>query len=231
MVTRVEVVSVVEAVTVDLRARVLRGELAPGTALSEAEVASRYDIARPTARAVIEALVFENLLERRAHKTARVVQLGPDDVRDIYRTRGRMETEVLRELAAQRLVPDGAVAANAEIAALADGSPLDIVEPDMRFHAELVDAVGSRRTSQAYRSLVSEVTLCMSQVQGQNLLSTALIAGEHQALLDFLRAGDADAAAALLAVHLGRARERLVGALGGVPGPEADLPSEWELNG
>lgn len=228
MVTRVEVVSVVEAVTADLRARVLRGELAPGTALSEAEVASRYDIARPTARAVIEALVFENLLDRRAHKTARVVLLGPDDVRDIYRTRGRMETEVLRELAAARTVPEGAVAANAEIAALGDGSPLDIVEPDMRFHSELVDAVGSRRTSRAYRSLVSEVTLCMSQVQGKNLLSTSLIAGEHRALLDFLRAGDADAAAALLSVHLGRARERLVAALGGDAGPEADLPSEWD---
>lgn len=228
MVTRVEVVSVVDAVTTDLRSGILRGELTPGTALSESGVASRYDVARPTARAAIEALVFENLLERRAHKTARVVQLGPEDVRDIYRTRARMETSVFRELAATGTVPDAAVAANEEIAALGDASPLAVVEPDMRFHVELVDAVGSRRTSQAYRSLVSEVTLCMSQIQGQNLLPTSLIAGEHRALLDFVRAGDADAAVTLLTVHLGRARERLVGALGGEPGPEADLPSTWD---
>ena len=228
MVTGVHVVSVVDAIATDLRERILTGRAAPGTPLTESDVAERYEVARPTAKGAIEALVFEGLLERKTHKTARVVRLGPEDVRDIYRSRANLESQVLRELALLRNVPDEARSANAEILAIGDESALDVVGPDMRFHTALIDALSSTRTSRMYRSLVSEVTLCMAQVQGRNLLTTTLIAGEHQRLLELIEAGDGDGAAALLAEHLGRARERLVGALGGVPGPEARLRSPWE---
>jgi DNA-binding GntR family transcriptional regulator len=211
MPTGVHAVSVVDAIAADLREQVLVGRAAPGSPLTEQDVAQRYDVARPTAKAAIEALVFEGLLERRTHKTARVVQLGPDDVRDIYRSRANLESQVLRE-----------------ILAMDDASALDVVGPDMRFHTALIDALGSPRTSRMYRSLVSEVTLCMAQVQGRQLLTTKLISGEHERMLELIEAGDGDGAAALLADHLGRARERLVEQLGGVPGPEASLSSPWE---
>jgi DNA-binding GntR family transcriptional regulator len=221
---RVAVVSVIDAVTDDLRRRVLSGELEPATPLAEVEVAESYDIARPTAKAAIENLVRERLLERSAHKTARVVRLSPEDARDIYRTRAVIEAEVLRSLAAEHRVPSSAREANAEIAALAEGSPREIVEPDMRFHRSLVDALGSERTSRIYESLASEVIFCMSQVQGASLLPGGTIVAEHERLLELIEAGDGEAAARLLGVHLGRARERLVERLGGVPGPEASAP-------
>src|SRR5207244_455072 len=81
------------------RARILRGECPPNTAFTEAEVSARYEVARPTARAAIQKLVAESLLERRANKTARVAMLGPEDVRDIYWTRARIEKAALQELA------------------------------------------------------------------------------------------------------------------------------------
>ncbi|WP_308211163.1 MULTISPECIES: GntR family transcriptional regulator [unclassified Microbacterium] len=225
LVARIAVVSVIDAVTEELRRRVLSGELAPDTTLGEVEIAETYAVARPTAKAAIENLVRERLLERRAHKTARVVRLTPDDARDIYRTRAIIEAEVLRILATEKRVPDAARSANREIAALVDASPLEIVDPDMRFHRSLVDALSSVRTSGVYESLASEVVFCMSQVQGASLLPTELIAGEHERMLELIEAGDGDAAAALLELHLGRARERLAARLGGVAGPEASAPS------
>lgn len=225
LVPRIAIISVIDAVADDLRRRVLSGELAPETSLGEVEVAETYDVARPTAKAAIENLVRERLLERRAHKTARVVRLTPDDARDIYRTRAVIEAEVLRILAAEKRVPDAARAANGEIAALVDASPSEIVEPDMRFHRSLVDSLSSVRTSGIYDSLASEVVFCMSQVQGASLLPTELIAGEHERMLELIEAGDGDAAAQLLEIHLGRARERLAERLGGVAGPEASAPS------
>ncbi|MFF2634157.1 GntR family transcriptional regulator [Microbacterium sp. NPDC058021] len=225
MVARIAIVSVIDAVTEDLRRRVLSGELTPDTALGEVEIAETYDVARPTAKAAIENLVRERLLERRAHKTARVVRLTPDDARDVYRTRAVIEAQVLRLLAAERRVPPAARQANREIAALVDASPRDIVDPDMRFHRSLVDALGSSRTSGIYDSLASEVVFCMSQVQGASLLPTELIAAEHERILELIEAGDGDAAADLLTVHVGRARERLAERLGGVAGPEATTPS------
>lgn len=224
-VARVGVVSVVEAVAGDLRRTVLAGELAPGEPLGEVDVAERYEVARPTAKAAIETLVSERLLVRGPHKTARVVRLTPEDARDIYLSRQLIEAEAVRLLARRRTVPPAAREANARIAALAQASPREVVDPDMLFHASLVDAVGSARTSGLYRSLVSEVVLCMSQIQGASLLATDVIAAEHARLLELVEAGDEDAAAALVAEHIGRARELLVERLGGEPGPEASAPS------
>ena len=225
MAGRISAVSIVEAVASDLRGRIFTGELASSQALTETDVAGSYEVARPTAKAAIEKLVAEGLLVRGVHKTARVADLGPESVRDIYLARAYLESEVLRRLAAGRTVPAGAVQANQEIAALKTGAPLDVVEPDMRFHSSLIDAVGNERISKMYSSLVAEVRLCMSRVQSLHLLDTALIQAEHQKLLELIEAGQGEEAALLLDQHLGRARERLVAAMGGEAGPEADLPS------
>jgi DNA-binding GntR family transcriptional regulator len=226
MPVRVTATSIVDAVANDLRARLFAGELTVNVGLTETEVASSYEVARPTAKAAIEKLVAEGLLVRGAHKTARVTDLGPDAVRDIYLARAYLESEVLRQLARVRRVPTDAVKANQDIAALVDDSPMAVVEPDMRFHTSLIDGVGNERTSKMYRSLVSEVRLCMTRVQSLKLLDTALIHAEHQRILELIEAGDGDGVAELLEGHLGRARERLVAAMGGEPGPEADLPSD-----
>ena len=225
MVARTTATSIVDAVANNLRTRIFGGELTSDIALTETEIAAGYDVARPTAKAAIEKLVSEGLLVRDAHKSARVAELGPDSVRDIYQARAYLESEVLRRLALTGTVPAGAVRANLDIAAVAGGSALAVVEPDMRFHTCLIDAVGNERISRMYRSLVSEVRLCMVRVQTLNLLDTALIQAEHQRLLELIGQGDGAGAAELLDEHLGRARERLAAAIGGEAGPEAHLPS------
>jgi DNA-binding GntR family transcriptional regulator len=222
---RIAAVSIVEAIAADLRSRIFSGDLGSGQSLTETEVASSYEVARPTAKASIEKLVAEGLLDRGTHKTARVVDLGPDSVRDIYIARAYLESEVLRRLARTKAVPQTAVQANRDIAAVQSGAPLDVVEPDMRFHTSLIDAVGNERISRMYRSLVGEVRLCMVRVQSLQLLDTELIHAEHQKILELIEAGQGEAAADLLDEHLGRARERLVAAMGGAAGPEAEYPS------
>jgi DNA-binding GntR family transcriptional regulator len=225
VVRNIVVTSVIDAVVEDLKEQVLSRELGPGTPLTEAEVASRYDVARATAKAAIERLVGEKVLVRKNHKTARVVKLGPGDVRDIYRTRAYLESEVLRRLAERQEVPLEARVANAEIDALWRQGSWDIVDPDMRFHTALIDSLGSARTSSVYGSLAFEVKLCMAQLQGSQRLSPEIIVAEHTRILDLIETGDAGGAAAMLDEHLARARELLAGALGGDAGPEADLPS------
>jgi DNA-binding GntR family transcriptional regulator len=223
MAQKLGVVSVVDAVVADVRARMLDGSLPAGAPLTEADVAETYDVARTTAKAAIESLVSERLLVRNAHKTARVVVLTADDARDVYRTRALIETQVLRQLAAHRQVPPEAQRAHEELVALAGGSPTDLVAPDMRFHRALVDALGSERTSRAYAALTSEVMLCMSRVQGASLLPSELIVDEHSRILNHITAGDAEAAAAAVSAHLQRAADRLAGLLetGSDPSPSS----------
>lgn len=207
------VVGVVEAVTARLRVRILHGELAPSTPVTEAFVAEEYGVARPSAKAAIEQLVAAGLLLRSAHRSARVVSIDPETVRDVYRTRARLESAALRELAARREAPDEATRANAEILALPPGPDARTVDPDLRFHTALIDALRSERTGRMYRSVLDEVRLCMAQVQGRRLLESEVIAAQHAEILDAVADGDAARATAVLSRHLSSAEERLVDAL------------------
>jgi DNA-binding GntR family transcriptional regulator len=217
MVRTISAVSVVDALADDLRRRLFAGELPSGSLITEALLAEDYNVARSTSKAAIEKLTTEGLLQRGAHKSARVPVLSIDDVRDIYRTRLRLESSALRELAVERRAPDAAAAANERVrqagAAIVAGGSIAAVEPDMHFHASLVEAIGSPRVERMYRSLVDEVRLCMAQVQGRSLLSVEQIAAEHQEILEHLETGNAEAAVACLEGHLKRASDRLVRAL------------------
>jgi len=267
----VRTVSAVDAVGDDIRRRLFEGELTGGALVTEAVVAGEYQVSRSTAKAAIEKLTGEGLLERSANRSARVPVLTAADVRDIYRTRLRLESAALRELAADARAPQEAVAANARVRAAGEtaavsatpksasataaswvpagaasasagaasapaasapgGAVLESaasasapsasvasasiasVEPDMRFHAVLVEAVGSERLQRMYGSLVDEVRLCMSQVQGRSLLAVEVIAAEHDEILARLVAGDGEGAVRVLEGHLGRASARLEAAL------------------
>ena len=159
-------------------------------------------------------MVASGLLVRTAHRSARVIAIDADMVRDVYRTRTRLESAALRELAAARAVPDAATAANAEILAMPPGPDPATVGPDLRFHTALIDGIRSDRTSRMYGSVLDEVRLCMAQVQGRRLIPADVIGGQHAAILSAVSAGDGERAADLLAEHLGSAEERLIEALG-----------------
>jgi DNA-binding GntR family transcriptional regulator len=194
MIRTIVTVSVVDALANDLRRRLFAGELPSGSLVTEALLVEDYNVARSTSKAAIEKLAAEGLLERGAYRSARVPVLSVEDVRDIYRTRLRLEGSALRELAAQHRSPTAAADANERVrrsgAAIAVGGYVASVEPDMQFHASLVEAVGSPRLERMYRSLVDEVRVCMAQVQGRKLLSVEQIAAEHQEILEHLEAGE-----------------------------------------
>lgn len=202
-----------DAVTQRLRTRILSGDLRPDTAVTEARVSQEYAVARPSAKAAIEQLVSAGLLVRTAHRSARVVAIDAEVVRDVYRTRTRLESAALRELAHAGRVPSAAAEANAEILAMPAGPDPATVDPDLRFHRALIHALGSERTSRMYASVLDEVRLCMAQVQGRRLLDAAAIADQHQAMLAAVADGDGERAARLLTEHLAAAEERLVEAL------------------
>lgn len=80
-------VSVVEALAMTLRARVLDGQIDAGAGLTEADVAAEYEVSRPTAKTAISLLVHEGLLRREAHKSAHVPELSRKDVEDLFLVR------------------------------------------------------------------------------------------------------------------------------------------------
>jgi len=209
---RLRATSLVDALVAELRDRMLDGRLPGGTALTEAEVAGEYEVARPTAKAAIERLVSEGLLRRDAHRSARVPVFGLVEVADLYFARTLLERQVVRELSRTYDVPPEAFVAHEEIRGLGRSmaSTTAIVEPDVRFHRALVDALESPRVSRVHEAMMAEMRLCMAQVQVHGLLRVSDIADEHQAIMDAIDDGDPDRAENALESHLVRARSRLV---------------------
>ncbi|MCC5033069.1 GntR family transcriptional regulator [Streptomyces sp. WAC 00631] len=212
---RLSTVSVVEALAASLRDRVLDGRIAPGTALAETEIASEYAVSRPTARSAVTALVHEGLLHREANKAAYVPQLTRADVEDLFLVRTPLETAVVRLLVERGTVPPAAAGrAIADLGQLEDDAPHSaFVESDLRFHQSLVEAVGSPRLSRLYRGIQGEVHLSM--VQTRHALGRERIIAEHTAVLDALRAGDADEAVRTMRAHLEGACHALRAVAGG----------------
>ena len=89
-------VSVVDALTTSLRSRVLDGQIDAGVGLTETDVATEYEVSRPTAKTAISQLVQEGLLRREAHKSAHVPSLSREDVEDLFLVRMPLELEVVR---------------------------------------------------------------------------------------------------------------------------------------
>lgn len=199
-----------------MRNKLFVGELSGDAQLTEAEVATQYGVARPTAKAAIEKLVSEGLLVRGTHRTARVLSLTDDDVRDLYFARRTIEGEVVRELARRSLLPASVPRADAD-ARLAGPNDVTIIEPVMRFHISLVRAVGSPRLSRLFDTLMGEMHLCMVQMQSRRLLEGGVIVDEHQLITDAILAGDAETALAAMNEHLTHAEERMLGPVHRLP--------------
>jgi len=204
-------VSVVDALTTSLRSRVLDGEIDPGVGLTETDVATEYEVSRPTAKTAISQLVQEGLLRREAHRSAHVPSLSREDVEDLFLVRMPLELEVVR-LVVDKQIPKSAADAAAEavddLAAISpEAGHSRFVEADLRFHRVLVEAVQSPRLSRLYEVLSGEIHLSM--VQSRYALGRDRIVAEHGGVLAALLQGDADLGQKLMREHLDGARDAL----------------------
>lgn len=211
--------SLTEALAESLRRSILSGELLGGSAVTEKDVAQRYDVARPTARAAIERLLTTGLLHRTRHKSARVPALTATDIRDVYFARTCLESAAAYELSTGDGAPPGAQVAIKDLRHAANDEDIAIVEADLRFHTLLVDAVGSVRLTRMHVALMGEMQLSMAQVRAHKLLEPDVIAADHQRIIDAVTNRDPGKATSAVVDHLERACAVLTRHLGAGMGP------------
>src|SRR6476661_4534885 len=91
----------VQAATV-IRQRIVAGDLAPGTRLTEMSLAEDLALSRGTIRAALQQLVREGLVDQVPYTGWAVVRLGPRDLWELYTLRESLEGLAAR-LAAQAI--------------------------------------------------------------------------------------------------------------------------------
>ncbi|MET4428575.1 MULTISPECIES: GntR family transcriptional regulator [unclassified Mycolicibacterium] len=203
--------SVGEALIVSLRERILTDDIPAGRPVTEASVSSDYGVARQTAKAAIEHLVAEGLLQRTAHRSARVPILDESQVKDLYFARRFLESHAYGLLARDRRLAHTVVTAHETFKRAAnEGDVVTVVEADIRLHTCLVGSLGSPHLDRAHCLVVNEMRLCLAQVQSHHLLDPVEIHAEHDAILKAIVDGDANRAAQLGDQHLDHAERRLL---------------------
>jgi DNA-binding GntR family transcriptional regulator len=211
MSTDVKTTPLSEAVYEALRESIVTLGDPPGAVLTENAVASRYGVARPTAKAALERLVSEGLLRRQAHRAAQVPRLDRADIEDLYAARLLIEEAAVTELARRGYVPPRALAAQREIMDFAArGEDAPFARPDLMFHQALVVGHGSARLSRMHDLIMGEIQLCMGQLQSHHLLRAKDIATQHRGLIEAIEARDSELAGFLIRRHVVNARDRLL---------------------
>jgi len=89
-----------EAVAEWVRERIRRGRFVPGQRLVEADVIDRLGASRSKVREALQRLEAEGLVTIEEFRGASVKQIGPEEVRAIYRTRMVLEGLAAAEFAA-----------------------------------------------------------------------------------------------------------------------------------
>jgi DNA-binding GntR family transcriptional regulator len=84
------------AVLAELRARILSGALAPGTALRQDDLAGELGVSRVPLREALRILESEGHVTYAAHRGYRVVELSLADLTEIYRLRTVIEDDLAR---------------------------------------------------------------------------------------------------------------------------------------
>lgn len=185
-----------------LRQRIIRSEIAPGTALSEAEIARRFAISRQPVREAFIKLAEEGLLEIRPQRGTFVRKISKTAVMDARFVREAIEANIVREVATRA---DAALVARLRKQLIAQqavpaGDLYDFMRLDEEFHWTLADAAG-----RLYGwKVIEDVKLQMDRVRYLSLRSfpQAKLVRQHTVIVDAIEKASPDEAEQKMRDHL-----------------------------
>ena len=179
-----------------LSERILACVFRPGERLRESAIATELGIARNTVREAVRLLEHGGLVRFEANRGAVIISPTPETVEELYTARKRLEmAAVAAPLTSRQLAATEEAYAGLD-AATASHERADIVAADLAFHAAIVAALGSRRIDEFYAGLTRELRFYLMALSAyeREYENPDRVVGEHEPLMEALRAGDAERA-------------------------------------
>lgn len=185
-----------------LRRAILSGELAGGTRLVQADLATMLEVSTTPVREALRDLASEGLIRFDPHRGAVVQELSGEELREIYMIREILEPFALR-LAVPKVTPELLERLRELHEKMAsEPNSADFADTNRRFHLMIYEAAGYPRLTAIIQGLVdaSVMYIGASLKDVPDLRETAV--HDHAAILAALEEGDADAAVEAVVTHL-----------------------------
>ncbi|MBT2446286.1 GntR family transcriptional regulator [Streptomyces sp. ISL-43] len=184
-----------------------------GTLLTEGELAVAVGVSRTPVREALLRLETEGLLKLYPKKGALVLPVSAQEIADVIETRLLVEEFTVRRAVP---APPGLLERLAELIEEqrrlgAAGELGAMMAADRAFHAEIVRSAGNQILSRLYDQLRDRQLRMGVAVLHAHPDRVERTLSEHTEILDALRAGDAETAAAAVRAHVGRVAELVRG--------------------
>lgn len=209
-----EALTLADRVFSQIQNAIVKGELAPGTKMSEAELAARYGVSRGPLREALRRLEGRKLLTRIPHVGVRVISLSFDELIQIYHVREAMEGMAAR-LAALYMPAEEVqglkdlLAQHEKQAELQEGRAYFQDEGDFDFHYRIVQGSRNEVLSQMlcgelyHRVRLYRYQFSVTEGRPQKAF------GEHHRIIEAIEARDAEMAEILMRRHISSARANI----------------------
>jgi DNA-binding GntR family transcriptional regulator len=186
--------------------RILNGELAAGSLISEGEIAERVHVSRTPVREAFLRLEVEELLALHPKRGAVVLPVPAGEAADVLELRQALEHSAAERIARNGLAAEGEaalrelIARQRELARVGDVS--GFAAEDEAFHRGIVEVSGNRLAARFYATLGDRQQRMSVSALRPRPHRLRILADEHETLLGHLIAGASDAFAATLRAHL-----------------------------
>jgi DNA-binding GntR family transcriptional regulator len=189
----------------ELKRKILAGELAPGMLLSERQLAGELRMSKTPVHAALERLQADGLVTVAAQQGIIVREISSRDIGDHFELRqaiepfivarlaGRLDADAIHRLErnlneAQRAVTAGDVAAN--------------VRFDAEFHLLLCDFLGNREMARVMAQIREKAHNVIFQISSRHPERMATSLAEHVAITEAILDGDGPLASERMSTHL-----------------------------
>jgi DNA-binding GntR family transcriptional regulator len=201
-----------EELRLQLADEIVRGELPPGAALDEMDLARRFQVSRTPVREAIRQLAASGLVEARPHRGAIVARPTERRLAGMFEAMAELEA-LCAGLAAERMAGFERrmlEAVHEELRALIHvGDPQRFHEVNEAFHAAIY--LGTHNEHLAELTLATRVRVQpFRRAQFRNLGRLAKSHGEHDRVVAAILRGDRARAAGAMHAHITRVREEYV---------------------
>jgi DNA-binding GntR family transcriptional regulator len=195
-----------EDATARLRKLIVRGDLAPGEPLVEADLTEALGISRTPLREALKLLASEGLVELRLNRSAIIAPIRQDEVEELFEAVSGIE-RVAAELAAVRMTERDLQKLDElqdRMERLHDTGKLrDYFELNQQIHGFIVACSRNRALKATHDWLLGRVERArLLALSSQSRWEESV--QEHRALLAALKRRDAALAGRVLAQHVGR---------------------------